>query len=199
MRTTLQSLLASAAVFAFAPLAQAQDAMVTTQGFCVVKTQMKCEEVALPGSTVAYNVLPKSADGKKRVIYFYSDVRGAASGVLMHVLEAEDFDAGTKFDVPKTLAAKADSLKPAMEAAAQKLGKGGLVAVTPFEATAGDKPTRIFSQIEVDGPGAFSGQVVDQNGALVRGSERVQFIVTRGPAGAQPGNGSGLSSIDADG
>jgi hypothetical protein len=42
--------------------------------------------------------------------------------------------------------------------------------------------------------------VVDQNGALVPGSERVSFTVTRGPAGAQgPSSGSGLSSIDADG
>ena len=198
MRNTLRCLLASAAVLAFAPLAQAQNAMVTSQGFCVVKTQMKCEEVALPGSTVPYNVLPKTADGK-RVVYFYSDVRGGATGVLMHVLEAEDFDAGTKFDVPKDLASKAAGLKPAMEAVAHKLGKGGLVAVTPFEAAAGEKPTRIFSQLVVDGPGAFSGQVVDQNGALVPGSERVSFIVTRGPAGAQPSSGSGLSSIDADG
>ena len=194
----MRSLIATVAACVVASVAQAQDLRVTTQGFCVVKTQMKCEEVALPGATVPYEVLPKSPDGK-RMIYFYSDVRGGANTVLMHVLAAEDFDAGTKFDVPKTLAAKAASLKPAMEAAAQKLGKGGFVAVTPFEAAPGDKPTRVFSSIVVDGPGAFSGQVVDQGGTLVPGSDSVSFTVTRGPTGENPSSGSGLRSIDADG
>ena len=199
MRKILRNLLAPAAVFALVPAAQAQDAMVTTQGFCVVKDQMKCEEVALPGATVPYNVLPKTADGK-RLIYFYSDQRSGGNTLLMHVLEAEDFEAVTKFDVPKALASQANTLKPAMEAVAQKVGKGGLVSVTPFEATVGAKLTRTFSSIVVDGPGTFSGQVVDRNGAPVPGSERVLFTVTRGPAGAQaPSSGSGLSSIDADG
>ncbi len=191
----MRALMLTLTVAAFATAAQAQQAKVTVQGFCVVKTQMKCEEVALPGSTVSYNSLPKGPDGK-RMIYFYSDVRDGANAVMMHVLEAEDFDAGTKYDVPKSLAAKTATLKPAMEAVAQKLSKGGLVTVAPFEAAPGDKPMRVFSSIVVDGPGAFSGQVVDQNGALVPGSERVSFIVTRGPT---TGNGSGLSSTDADG
>ena len=196
MRNILRPLLASAAIGALVPVAQAQDTRVTIQGFCVVKTQMKCEEVALPGSTISYSVLPKLPDGK-RVIYFYSDQRSDANTVLMHVLEAEDFDEGTQLDVPKALERQSATLKPAMEAVAKKLGKGGLVAVAPFEATAGAKPMRSFSSIVVEGPGAFSGQVVDQNGTPVPGSDRVSFLVTRGPVTDSPG--SGLSSIDADG
>jgi hypothetical protein len=200
MRPTLAGILVLAVIDGHPPAVLAGDAAVTVQGFCIAKTGTRCEEVALPGSTVAYDRLPKRADGA-RVVYFYSDQRAESKTILLHALEAEDMDAGVRLAVPKALASQATALGPALEAAARTFGKGGLVEVTPFETVAGGAPSRAFSVIAVEGPGVFSGQVLDRTGAPVAGSARVSFTVTRRPAESDHPTvpGSGLKSYDADG
>jgi hypothetical protein len=115
---------------------------VTRQGFCVHKTELRCEEVALAvEAPMDITRLPRLEDGR-RGIYFYSDQVAGAKTVFVHVLEAEDDDAEVDYRSSDSARADARDLSPRLRALAKKLGAAGRVVMTPFRGSAGAKTSR---------------------------------------------------------
>jgi hypothetical protein len=150
---------------------------LTGQGFCLRREEAKCEEVAMAGMLVTIERLPKDEDGK-RVIYFYSDQDLKAKGAFVHVLESEDSDPEVIFRAPG--GGKAAAPNASLKAMVDKLKPAGTTVITPFQMDKTDK-VRVFSAIHVDGPGVFSGRVVDMDGHMLGTGERVSFTVIRDP------------------
>ena len=183
MNTVVRAGAALAAILIVAAVGHAGTAAsaVKRQGFCVIRSDTGCTEVALPGTMIDLARLPKAADGT-RLIYFYSTQTLPADAILIHVLEAEDADPEVDTVVSEALQAKAAGLKTTLKKLAAKFGFKGAAVLTPFRIESKDNaPSTVFSQIAVHSPGVFYGSVVDAKGALIPASERISLNVIQGP------------------
>ena len=177
------------------------DILIVGQGFCIKKTEMKCEEVALPDATVQFERLPKGADGT-RIIYFFSDQKVGTDGLFAHALEAEDLDQAADYIAPRAPTRGTGDLAAQLKALAEKVGHGGAVLVTAFQiGRSSGKVVRVFSSLPVRGPGVIAGQVVDLDGMPVSVSKRLTFSVSRGNGNSKTrrDGGTGMGTIEADG
>jgi hypothetical protein len=184
MTATIHNILGAALInvaIAGSALAADDRVSVTYQGFCLRLDEMRCEEVALPGTMVAFDRLTKREDGS-RIIYFFSDHEVEGDPVLVHVLESEDLDEGLQIVPDETTKSQAAKLNPAMKKIAEKVHGSGMVQISPYRpAKSKAKNHRAFTTLKIVGPGYFSGRVVDLDGKLVSISERTSFSVIRRP------------------
>ena len=149
---------------------------LSDQGFCLRKSENKCEEVAMNGTLVTIERLSKGPDGK-RIVYFYSDQNATGKGAFVHVVESEDSDPDVTFKDSSGAKATPSS---ALKAIVEKLKPAGAAVITAFQLDKSDK-VRVFSAIQVDGPGVLSGRVLDISGQALGGGERASFTVIRDP------------------
>ena len=184
MNARLKSVIGAAVLAAgLAGLAASADAQtsVTSQGFCLRRDEMLCEEVALPGTMVAIDRLTQLADGT-RVVYFYSDHEVESDPILVQVLESEDLEEGLQIVPDESVKAQAAKLEPGLKKLAEKISGSGMVQITPYRpGKSKSKTHRTFTMLRVTGPGYFSGRVVDLEGKPVPISERTSFSVIRRP------------------
>lgn len=170
----------AATIIMGAATAAAEDAAsVTRHGFCIRRDEMRCEEVALPGTMVAFDRLSKDDQGN-RVVWYYTDQEVTDNSALVHVLEAEDSETAMVI-VPDTSVAK-DASK--MQAQLKKIGEKyaglGTVQVTAFRGKKNES-FRVFTPLKVEGPGNYSGRIVDLKGETVPMSDKTTFSVFRRP------------------
>ncbi|MBM3515643.1 MAG: hypothetical protein FJX59_18295 [Alphaproteobacteria bacterium] len=160
--------------------AAAEDAAsVTRHGFCIRRDEMRCEEVALPGTMVAFDRLMKDEQGN-RVVWYFTDQEVSDNSVLVHVLEAEDSDTDMVIKPDPSVAKDAKKLDSQLKKIGKKFAGLGALQVAPFR---GEKSEsyRIFTTLKVEGPGNFSGRVVDMSGNNVPISDKTTFSVFRRP------------------
>jgi hypothetical protein len=151
------------------------------EGFCLRRIEQRCLEVALPASApIEFARLPVLPDGR-HCIYFYSDQVAGSKAVFVHVLESLDEDAGVSVEGSDSAAVD----RPPLAARLKNLGHtltasgaaSGSVLLTAFRGSGGTDADRVFSVIPIEGPGEFAGRVVDLNGGLVPGSQRLTISV----------------------
>lgn len=160
------------------------------EGFCLRRIEQRCLEVALPASApIEFARLPLLPDGRHG-IWFYSDQVAGSKAVFVHVLESLDEDAGVRVEGSDSAPADRPPLAARLKSLGQTLttsgGAGGSVLLTAFRGSGGTEADRVFSAIPIEGPGEFAGRVVDLNGALVPGSQRVSISVMISGGGAAP-------------
>jgi hypothetical protein len=172
--------LVTAAVLAAASPAAAQVSF-ERYGFCATEADLRCIEVVLPNTTIEIRRLSKDAEGS-RVLPFYAVPRDRIEGVLVHVLEAEDAEPAVEIAPLPAACAKVKNLKSKLEALSKKVAGEGEVRVIPFcGGGKGTETPQLFSFVPVRGPGNFHGRVVDVEGALVPGTQRISVGVIRSP------------------
>lgn len=179
MIVTLHTLVASTSLLA-TPAAAADDVSVTRHGFCIRRDEMRCEEVALPGTMVAFDRLTKLEDGT-RVAWFFTDQELPSKAVLVHVLEAEDSDTVVAIKSNDAKAKDAKKIEGQLKKLGAKIAGQGSVQLTPIRASS-DKSFRIFTPIVVEGPGIFTGKITDLDGNIVPMTEKTSFSVFRRPS-----------------
>lgn len=179
MKTPLSYLIGPLALFGLAAQA-ADDSTVTRHGFCIRRDEMRCEEVALPGTMVAFDRLSKLDDGS-RVAWFYTDQEISGKAVLVHVLEAEDSETALEIKPSASVAKDAKKLSSALKKLGDKVAGQGTVILTPFRGES-EKSFRIFTPLKIDGPGIYTGKIVDLDGKIVPTSDKTSFSVFRRPS-----------------
>ena len=183
MTALSRSLFGSAILAALVAGSAVADGPVTVvhQGFCINREEMRCNEVALPGTMVAFDRLMKLGDGT-RAVYFFSDLDVDSEATLVHVLESEDLDGGLEIVPADSVKKDAKKLEGPMKKLAAKFQSMGGLRLTAFKAVkTSRKPNRVFTELKVTGPGFFAGRVVDLDGNKVPTSDRTTFSVIRRP------------------
>ncbi len=159
---------------------------VRKDGFCLRKVELRCLEVVLTaGAPLEFERLPILPDGK-RGIYFFSDQVASSKATFVHVVEALDEDPELHIDRSDAALAQEPGLDAKLKALGAKLANTGSVVLTPFRGQgSGTENFRSFSSVPIEGPGEFSGRVVDLTGAPVPGGE-VKTISVMISGGAKP-------------
>ena len=153
---------------------------VSRHGFCIRLDEMRCGEVALPGTMVAFDRLSTLEDGS-RVVWYFTDQEISGKAVLVHVLEAEDSETALEIKPSASVAKDAKKLSSALKKLGEKVAGQGSVVATPFRGESGES-FRVFTPLKIDGPGIYTGKVVDLDGKIVPTSEKTSFSVFRRPS-----------------
>lgn len=168
------------AILLSAGAAAAEDvASVTRHGFCIRRDEMRCEEVALPGTMVAFDRLSKDEQGN-RVVWYITDQEVTDNSVLVHVLESEDSDTDLVIAPHESVAKDAKKMQSQLKKIGQKYAGLGTLQVTAFRGKKNES-YRMFTPLKVEGPGNFSGRIVDIKGETVPTSDKTTFSVFRRP------------------
>ncbi len=180
MTPTTRSVLVAFSLFGVSAGVADDAATVSRHGFCIRRDEMRCGEVALPGTMVAFDRLSTLDDGS-RVAWFYTDQEISGKAVLVHVLEAEDSETALEINPSESVAKDAKKLSPALKKLSGKVAGQGTVILTPFRGESG-KSFRIFTPLKIDGPGIYTGMIVDLDGRIVQTSDKTSFSVFRRPS-----------------
>jgi hypothetical protein len=172
----------AAALMAANGVAAADEIAVTRFGFCIRRDEMRCEEVALPGTMVAFDRISKLDDGS-RAVWFFTDQEIDAKTVLVHVLEAEDSETSTTLAPSDSVGRDAKKLEPSLKKIADTYAGLGAMQLTAFKGQGG-KSFRMFTPLKIDGPGNYKGRVTDIDGKILANSDTIWFSVFRRPGGA---------------
>jgi len=181
MSAFFRKLLGATAIAVVAAGAAAEASVtITHQGFCINRDEMRCNEVALPGTMVAYDRLQQGGD--KRVVNYFADMEVESEQTLVVVLESEDLDGGLEIVIDDSAKKDAKKIEPQLKKLSEKFSTMGGLTLIAFKASKSSrKPNRTFLPLKVVGPGYFAGRVVDLDGNPIPRSDRTTFSVIRRP------------------
>ena len=149
--------------------------LVATDGFCIQKTRLDCDEFRFDGDEIRMDELPFDEEGN-RVIYFHSVQRAPPNASFVHVWQTEDnARRGHRpkvymSDTAKTLA---QGVLSTLQAFLERVEIAGGFAVVIRNDTGSTAPGfRAFSERVVHEPGVYTVYVGTPRGEIIMESQR---------------------------